>query len=101
MSEDLTLLCKIYQRVLQSEKIITYNRFGKTYIRKYFIPMNPRTRKQQVHRKMFRNAIHSWKNLSCKEKEYFNNLANGLDISGYNLFVSMKIKSLNPFLLPT
>ncbi|MDI6917874.1 MAG: hypothetical protein QMC80_08785 [Thermoplasmatales archaeon] len=92
MSNNLFLLAEIYKRVAHGDRIVTYNRYGKTYVRRYFVPRNPRTEKQRNHRDRFKNAVKEWKNLTEKEKETYKQLAEGMSMSGFNLFMSLKMK---------
>lgn len=63
-------------------------RNGKQYVRTYVIPNDPKTKKQMEQRKKYASAVETWKELSDNEKQVYNNRAMGLNMSGYNLFIS-------------
>ena len=92
MSENLFLLAEIFKRVAHGDRIVTYTRYGKTFVRRYFVPRNPRTEKQLKHRDRFSRAVKEWKKLTNEEKETYKQLAEGMSMSGFNLFMSLKMK---------
>lgn len=65
---------------------------GRTYIRRYVRPKNPRTKKQLKQRKKFTGAVKEWRKLSEGEKAHYNKLAERYAISGMNLFISRYVK---------
>ena len=74
---------------------IYYNRNGCQYSRSYTPPANPETALQQRNRMSFAGAVKLWQSLPEKEKSVYNRIAEGKSPSGYNIFVSMKLKGLN------
>ena len=73
--------------------IVFYNRYGRTYIRRYVIPRNPNTLKQRSIRRSFADAVKAWQNVNNTIKDRFNRKADYLNMSGYNLFISEYMKS--------
>ena len=63
-------------------------RDGKQYFRTYVIPNDPKTAKQMEQRGKYASAVEIWKQMSDDEKLKYNNRANNLNMSGYNLFIS-------------
>ena len=59
---------------------------GFTYVRRYEVPRNPRSKKQQRHRARFAEAVAAWRRLTAKERKTYDRRAVGM--SGYNLFIS-------------
>ncbi|NLV66263.1 MAG: hypothetical protein GXY14_01175 [Spirochaetes bacterium] len=76
--------------------LIYYNVHGNQYIRSYSVPYNPRTFKQQKNRRAFRDAVMEWQSLAPHTKDTYRTMARGKPISGYNLFISLYMKGLNP-----
>ncbi|HOW83705.1 MAG TPA: hypothetical protein PK573_14175 [Spirochaetota bacterium] len=68
--------------------IVLYQRYGRTIMRKYIMPPNPRTPKQQANRSRFRDAMASWRSLPDYRKESFNLQARRLHMTGHNLYIS-------------
>jgi hypothetical protein len=62
-------------------------RNGKTYVRKYVIPVNRKTDKQQAHRRRFGNLAKSWAALSPEVQNYYKQLAKSERENGFNLFI--------------
>ncbi len=60
---------------------------GRTYVKRYAKPHNPRSEKQQRHRRLFREAVQSFRALLPEEKERLNREANARGITGLNLFM--------------
>lgn len=77
---------------LVADKVVFSSWKGIPYIRSYAKPNNPRTRKQQKHRKLFRDASRAFKALSKEEKEQWNRKAGGMPLTGFNLFVKETMK---------
>jgi hypothetical protein len=83
------------ESMLASGKFRDYvyvTRAGKTYIRKYVIPDNPRTAGQQEHRARFGEISKSWSILSPEQKQQYNLLASGQQKSGFNLYVEQQFQ---------
>ena len=76
--------------------IIYYNVKGNQYARCWSMPRNPRTAEQQENRKTFANAVKLWQSMTPGEKDAYNIMAQGKPFSGYNLFISLYMKGLNP-----
>ena len=79
--------------------IIFYNVNGNNYARSFSMPKNPRTEAQQKNRVNFADAVKLWQGLSDEEKSKYNRMAAGKPLSGYNLFISMKMKNISPEVL--
>ncbi len=79
--------------------IIFYNVKGNNYARSWSIPTNPRTEAQQKNRVNFADAVKLWQVLTDSEKAEYNRMAAGKPLSGYNLFISMKMKNISPEVL--
>jgi hypothetical protein len=79
--------------------IIFYCVNGNNYARSWSIPKNPRTEAQQKNRVNFADAVKLWQGLTDTEKEKYNRMAAGKTLSGYNLFISMKMKNISPEVL--
>jgi len=74
--------------------VIHYNVCGFQYARSYTIPRNPKTAEQQVNRLSFADAVKLWQGLSLSQKACYNRAAEGKPLSGYNLFISLRMKGL-------
>lgn len=61
---------------------------GRTYVKRYAKPHNPRSEKQQKHRRLFREAVQAYQALLPEEKDRLNHEANARKITGLNLFMS-------------
>lgn len=59
---------------------------GKTYIKRYKKPRDPRTGKQLTNRSLFSQAAAGWQTLTETEKEAYNQAAKYEPYSGYNLW---------------
>ncbi len=79
--------------------VIFYNVNGHNYARTYSIPKNPRTEAQQKNRVNFAAAVKLWQGLTDAEKRKYNRMAMGKPLSGYNLFISIKMKNISPEVL--
>jgi hypothetical protein len=79
--------------------VIYYNVKGHQYARIYTIPRNPRTVKQQKNRVDFGETVKHWQELPTREKSIYNRMALGKPVSGYNIFISMKMKGIDLILL--
>ncbi|HRZ26229.1 MAG TPA: hypothetical protein P5346_10625 [Spirochaetota bacterium] len=72
--------------------LVFYERYGKTIMRAFIIPPNPRTPAQQANRSRFRDAMGSWRQLPDEEKDSFNRTARRLGMTGHNLYISRYMK---------
>jgi len=79
--------------------VIFYNVNGYNYARSWSVPENPRTEVQQKNRVNFADAVKLWQGLTDAEKAEYNCVAEGKPLSGYNLFISMKMKNISPEVL--
>jgi hypothetical protein len=61
---------------------------GIAYIKRYAVPRNPRTKRQQRRRRRFADAVAAWGRLPPAERRRFEEEARDLPLSGYNLFIS-------------
>lgn len=66
---------------------------GRQYARAYAKPRNPATGAQQACRTSFAEAVKMWQGLSRAEKEKYNRRSINRPYSGYNLFISMRLKN--------
>lgn len=71
---------------------VFYMRNGNICARKYILPPNPRTKKQQHGRYLFAAAVKEWKKLDADTKEMWNKAAKSIRKRGYNLFISITMK---------
>ncbi|MDI6783775.1 MAG: hypothetical protein QME64_06745 [bacterium] len=71
----------------QYREYIYVTRNGKTYIKRYAIPANPRTEKQQAHRIRFGQIAKSWSSLPPEMQEQYNQLAKEQPKNGFNLYI--------------
>jgi len=79
--------------------IIFYTVNGNNYARSWSIPKNPKTDAQQKNRVNFADAVKLWQELTDAEKAEYNRMAAGKPLSGYNLFISIKMKNISPEVL--
>ena len=68
-------------------RMVFYTRHGKTVMRIWIKPPNPRTRAQQANRSRFAEAMASWRGLAVPEKNTYAARAKKLGIAGHNLFI--------------
>ena len=54
---------------------------------KFYTPANPQTVPQQAHRALFADAVSAWQVLNDDEKNAYDEEAEGLPLSGFNLFM--------------
>ena len=66
---------------------------GRQLVRSYAVPRNPRTAAQQKNRCIFTEAVRSWQELSPEQKMFYNRKARNRAYTGYNLFISITMKS--------
>lgn len=66
------------------------HRWGKIIQEKlpFYFPTNPQTEAQQTNRQKMNNAVVAWQALTDEQKEVYNEIAKGKDLSGYNVFLS-------------
>jgi len=74
------------------KKVVASSWKGHDYIKAYAVPANPRSKEQTKVRAIFNHAIEAWRNLSPRQKEFYNKIADGM--SGYNLFVGRYIEAV-------
>jgi hypothetical protein len=60
---------------------------GREYVKAYVVPRNPRTERQQEHRKKFGCAKEAWRQLTDEARAEYERRAQPQRISGWNLFV--------------
>lgn len=72
--------------------VVFYCRRNRQCIRTYVLPRNPNTIMQRIIRRTFANAVKSWQALSDEEKYKFTGKARGMNMSGYNLYISQYMK---------
>ncbi len=70
------------------KSIIAETWHGINYIKKYAVPRNPRTARQQVGRRRFADAVAAWQALPPDDRRRYDLDARNLGCSGYNLFIS-------------
>lgn len=61
---------------------------------RFYFPANPKTEAQLRTRQNIRSAVASWRSLTEEQKIAYNKRAEGLNMSGYNLYIREYIKSL-------
>lgn len=71
--------------------IIAETWHGINYIKKYAVPRNPRTPRQQRGRRRFADAVAAWQALPREAKEAWERSAVGM--SGYNSFLSRYMRA--------
>lgn len=71
---------------------VYYMRGTRQCRRRHVIPSNPRTRRQQKGRNLFREAVQRWQALDERARARWNVRAAGMNMSGYNLFISHAMK---------
>ena len=69
-----------------SGNVVFYTIRERQYVRKYVKPRDPKTEKQQAHRKLFGEVSKEWRRLSAKEREDYNQRARPMGMSGFKLF---------------
>jgi len=72
--------------------LVFYKRYGRTVMRTWIMPPNPRTVKQQSNRARFAQAMAAWQGLRADDKALYNARAKKLRITGHNLFISRYMK---------
>jgi hypothetical protein len=71
---------------------VYYVRKGTLCARARVIPGNPRTKRQQAGRGRFAESVRRWQGLDREGRDHWNERARGLNMSGYNLFISHQMK---------
>lgn len=79
--------------------MVFYNVAGVQLVRRYSIPRNPRTEIQQANRSAFALAIQCWHMTTPAEKSFYERIAYGMNCSGYNLFISMRMRGITTSML--
>lgn len=74
---------------------------GIPYARRYVIPANPRTTKQQVTRNMFKTLNQIWLLMPGVGKEPWIARAQGRPLTGVNAFIQSNIRGVDPSTPPT
>ena len=72
--------------------VVFYKRRNTQCIRSYVIPRNPDTAAQRAARHTFADAVKSWQSITRDEKFKFIRRARNMQMSGYNLYISLFIK---------
>ncbi len=72
---------------------VRYNRNNKPCVRTYVKPRNPNTLCQRINRHRFTDAVKSWQELNQEDKDKYNRKARYLNMSGYNLYISIYMKA--------
>lgn len=77
------------------EEFVYVTRNGKTFLRKYVIPKNPKTVPQQTNRNYFRTAVEHYQQEDKETRAFWKEKAKDIrGKSGYNLYLSAVIKLL-------
>ena len=86
----------LYQSGQVSHTWIYWVSKGKHFRRSYVVPYDPKSLKQIEQRNKFYFAIQMYRKLSASGVVYWNKLAKDkrLKMSGFNLFISVKIKEI-------
>jgi hypothetical protein len=71
-------------------------RHGKTYLRKWVKPSDPKTQLQVYRRGKFAEAMAAWKALPRDEKKRYNEMARKKRMNGTNLFVKEFMQGEKP-----
>jgi len=74
--------------------LVFYKRYGRTVMRAWIMPPNPRTPAQQSNRSRFREAMTSWRALPDYEKDSYNRRARKFSMTGHNLYISRYMKGM-------
>jgi hypothetical protein len=87
-------LCSYLKSLHGRERnFIYYTIKGRQYVRAYAVTHNPRSAAQQKNRTSFAEAVRTWQELSPEQKNFYNMKAEKKPYSGYNLFISISMKS--------
>lgn len=71
---------------------VYYMRNGRICSRSRVIPSNPRSKNQQAGRSRFALLVKRWRSLDGIQRARWNHRARGLNMSGYNLYISNNMK---------
>jgi len=77
------------------DSVVFYAYNDRQYMRRYVVPCNPDTAEQRVNRARFAKSVHLWQALPGYQKSQWNGKALLLRMSGYNLFISSRLKDRN------
>ena len=75
------------------EDIVLYTVGGREYMRRYVKPRNPETESQQANRRLFAEAMASWKLLTSEEKKKYRQKTRRLNMHPHNLYIREYIKA--------
>ncbi len=81
--------------------VVFYMNRGRQCVRTHVIPRNPDTEAQRAVRRSFGDAVRSWQTMTEDERSVFNRKARYLNMSGYNLYISIYLKRLTRTLAHT
>ena len=83
------------------DEIVYVTRSGKTYLRRYVIPRNPRTVPQQTQRNYLKIALSHYQQESAETKTFWKEQAKNIrGKNGYNLYLGAVIKLLQQGINP-
>jgi hypothetical protein len=74
--------------------VVFYCRYGKQCVRVHVIPRNPDTEAQRIVRRAFGDAVRAWQSLSPDEQYDYTRKSRHLNMSGYNLYISIYLKRI-------
>ncbi len=74
--------------------LVFYKRGGTLCVRSHVIPRNPDTEAQRAVREAFREAVRAWQAMSPDDQYVFTRKARFLNMSGYNLYISIYLKRI-------
>ena len=84
----------VYQRVYKHHGNLPLAGNYGLQIRRHVIPFDPKTPEQLERRDRFRTAVQEWQTLPAVEKEEWKRLARSENRSGYNHFISYKMRAI-------
>lgn len=73
--------------------VVFYSYGGSQYMRRYVVPNNPDTRKQQNRRELFATAVAAWQTLPDYKKKQWEGKAALTHLPGYQFYISMYMNS--------
>lgn len=82
----------VYSGVYSEKHLNNKNFFTRGH---YYIPLNPRTDKQQQNRNLFAQCVFAWHDLTKEEKAVYNKRAKNKGYTGFNLFIKEYRKTLS------
>jgi hypothetical protein len=74
---------------------VFYMRNDTICARRYIVPPNPRTARQQARRTQFAGAVRRWRNLDEAARASWNVRAGKTGRTGYNLFISEQMRDVD------